>query len=129
MVFVTACESISPTQVQVALAVSIQTGLPLAVKDKARLTQIANYADVYAHGLRTITGTPTAEELSAQLEKFIPASVVAKYPELKNYILPLIVDEYKRAYAHNKNSVAQTYAYINTIATAVENGVAPYVTK
>ena len=129
--FTTACTnlSVTPAQTQVAISFAIQTGLPVAVKDKAKLTQIANYAYVYAHALRTITGTPTPAELSAHLEAFIPVDVRKKYPELSTYLLPLIVEQYQKAYERNKNSVAKTYAFLNSIAYGIENGVAKYVTK
>ena len=119
----------TPAVVQSSVAVATQLGLSFGFKDGATRTMVANYVDVYAAGLRTITGTPTTAELMTELNSFIPLSIQAKYPSIAAFATPLIVSAYQVGYDKYKGNVAETYAYFNAVATGFETGAAGYITK
>ena len=110
-----------------AVTVATTTGLKMAVKDEARRTVIANYLDVYSTALRSITGDPTPEQLTAIVNQFIPQNVKDQYPELVTFAVPLIVSTYKQAY--DKWGKDKSVTYLNDIATGIEDGAACCTTK
>lgn len=107
------------------VTVATTTGLKMAIQDPARRTVIANYLDVYATALRSITGNPTPEQLTALINQFIPQNIKDQYPELVTFAVPLIVSAYKQAY--DKWGSAKAVTYLNDIAAGIEAGAAPYV--
>lgn len=129
LVIVTSCtkEQITDSSIIAAVTVATTTGLKMAVPDEARRTVIANYLDVYAKALRTITGNPTPEQLTELINKFIPENVKAQYPELVTFAVPLIVSAYKQAY--DKWGAEKAVTYLNDIASGIEAGAANYITR
>ncbi len=110
-----------------AVTVATTTGLKMAVQDPARRTIIADYLDVYSTALRSVTGNPTPEQLTALINQFIPQNIKDQYPELITFAIPLIVGAYKQAYDRWGSEKAVTY--LNDIATGIENGAACCTTK
>jgi hypothetical protein len=108
-----------------AVTVATTTGLKMAVQDPARRTVIANYLDVYAVALRSVTGNPTPEQLTELINAFIPQDVKDKYPELVTFGVPLIVQAYKQAY--DRWGSSDTVRYLNDIAQGIEAGAAQFV--
>lgn len=108
----------------VVSAVSIATKIGLTQIKQPNQTVVANYLDSYAVSLRTITGTPTPEELTAIVNGFIPANIKAQYPELVTFAVPLIVTNYQALIEKYGNNTQETYHYLNLIATGIESGAA-----
>src|SRR5437016_5300246 len=92
------CASIPSSVVNTGIVVGVTTALRFAVTNPTKRAAISNYIDVYAGALRSITGSPTPEQLTAQINAFIPASVKASLPELLTFITPLIVSNYEALY-------------------------------
>ncbi len=116
----------TPTQIGDGVTLAVSNGLYF-IKDTSKRSVIAKYVDVYAHGLRTVTGAPTSDQLVVYLNSFIPASVAAQYPELGTLVTPLIVAEYFKIYKKYGNNAAKVYEYLNALAAGLERGVAPYL--
>jgi hypothetical protein len=108
------------------VTVATTTGLKFAIPDAARRTVIADYLDVYSHGLRSVTGNPSPAELTETINQFIPKNVKDQYPELVTFAIPLIVSAYQQAY--EKWGGEKAVKYLNDIAAGIEAGAAPFIT-
>jgi len=128
------CASIQPyiqNDATVTTAVSVLTlsGLKYAVKDSSKRTVISDYIMVYAPALRTITGNPSAAELTTQINAFIPANIRSDYPELIALVIPAVTSTYQSAYAKYGGNTKELYRVLSDIAAGLENGAAPYATR
>jgi len=128
------CASIQPyiqNDATITTAVSVLTlsGLKYAVKDSSKRTVISDYIMVYAPALRTITGNPTAAELTTQINAFIPANIRSDYPELIALVIPAVTSTYQSAYAKYGGNTKELYRVLSDIAAGLENGAAPYATR
>jgi hypothetical protein len=113
-----------------AVTVATSSGLRYGIKDAARRTVIANYIDVVAAvAVRATSGTPSPGDLSAAITNAIPSSVKANYPEIVAFVVPVIVSNYEIAYMKFGPNAAKLYAVLSDIATGLESGAAPYITK
>jgi hypothetical protein len=117
---------INDAAITAGVSVATSTGLKLAVPDAGRRTVIADYLDVYSHALRSVTGDPTPDQLTALINQFIPANVKDQYPELVTFAIPLIVSAYKQAY--DKWGKEKAVTYLGDIAAGIEAGAAPFIT-
>jgi hypothetical protein len=126
-----ATTNIQWTDTTITAAVSFGTteGLRLAIKDSAKRTEIANYITTYAGALRSISGTPTPDALLAAITQFIPASIRQQYPELQSIVFPVISSVYGQVYAKFGADHAKIYQVLNDIATGLESGSSPYISK
>ena len=120
-------ESITPQQMGAGLSLAVSTGLQLGVKDVAKRAVIAQYVYNYAGGLRTVTGSPTPEQLAGYLVQFIPANVATQYPELGTLVVPLIIAAYNRVYTKNKDHADVLYAYLSAAALGLEDAAAKFL--
>ncbi len=111
----------------VSLATSI--GLKYTIKDSNKRTAIANYIDVYAPAVRTITGSPTADQLTTQVNAFIPESVRHAYPEIAALVVPIVVLQYQNALAKYGTNTKELYRVLGDVAAGLEAGAAPYITQ
>ncbi len=118
----------SDSAIVTVVSTATTAGLQYVIKDSSKRTAIANYLEVYSHALRTITGTPTAAELTVTLNGFVPASVSHAYPEIAALVLPIIVSNYQAAIAKYGANAKEIYRVASDIATGIEAGAAPYVT-
>jgi hypothetical protein len=100
------------------VAVGTSSALRFAIHDPARRTVIANYIDVYAVALRTVSGDPTDEQLLALINQFVPANIRSEYPELVTLVTPVIIAAYR---------LAPKYATLENIAAGLELGAAPFI--
>ena len=128
------CSTLQPyiqNDATITTAVSVLTlsGLKYAVKDSAKRTVISDYIMVYAPALRTITGNPTASELTLQINAFIPTNIRSDYPELIALVIPAVTSTYQSAYAKYGGNTKELYRVLSDIATGLENGAAPYATR
>jgi hypothetical protein len=123
------CAQLQSVGVTPAVTVATSTGLKFV--DPAKRAVIADYIDVYASALRTITTTepaPTSAELATMINQFVPADVKEQYPELVTFVTPLIVSTYQSALDHYGDNAAKLYKVLNEIALGLEAGAAPYIT-
>ncbi len=111
-----------------AVTVGATTGLRFVPASKR--TAVANYSDYVATVLRTVTGTPTADQLTALINSSVPSSVKADFPELLQYLTPIIVGEYQRIYSQYASSgnAAAIVSALNAVAIGIEAADAPYIT-
>ena len=112
-----------------AVTVATSSGLRYAVRDSAKRTVIANYIDVAASAVRTISGPATPDQLSASILAAIPAGVKSAFPEIGSFVVPIIVSNYQIAYAKFGPNVKKLYAVLLDIATGLEAGAAPYISS
>lgn len=117
----------SDASITSAVTVATSAGLRYAVKDAAKRGTIANYIDVAAVALRTVTGSPTPDQLTAVILNALPASVKTNFPEIVAFVVPIIVSNYEIAYAKYGANAAKLYAVLNDIAVGLEAGAAPYI--
>ena len=117
----------APTNSLIQFGITI--GMQYAIPNEATRTAVANWADTIAGGLRTVTGAPTSQELTAYLLTFIPADVRTKYPEIGTLVMPYVVSVYEAARQKYGADAAKLYPVLNQIATNIEVGVAPYISK
>jgi hypothetical protein len=123
------CTSFHPSSQQITTAVSVGTsaGLRYVVKDPAKRTVIANYIDVGAAALRTVTGTPTPDQLNTLINQAIPADIRNQYPELIAFVSPLVISSYQLAFDKYGPNAEKLYQALNDIALGLEAGAAPYI--
>lgn len=122
----TGCQNatIPDAMITASVAAGTSAGLKLAVKDAAKQKVIANYLNTYAGALRTISGNPTDEQLTAQLMAFVPPNIQSEYPELSSFAVPLIVSFYDWAKSKYGTNTAELYKVLNDVATGIEQGAA-----
>ena len=118
---------VSDAFITASISAGTSAGLKLAIKDDAKRIVIAKYLNNYAGALRTITGNPTPDQLSAQLMAFIPSDVQQQYPELSSFAVPLIVSFYQWAQQKYGTNTAQYQQVLNDVATGIETGSAPFI--
>lgn len=118
-------------QYQGLIDTGASTGITLAlqygVKDSARRTQVANYSDAIASGIRTVSGNPTPAQLTQILLTFLPSQIRSQYPEIATLVIPLAVSIYQAAYAKYGGNATKVYSILNELAGDIEAGVAPFV--
>jgi hypothetical protein len=107
--------------------VSVATATGLEAVNTHNRTRIANYLYTYAGALRTITGTPTPDQLVAILNGFIPADIKAQYPEIVAFAIPIIVQTYEWAYAKYGQNSVKLAQVLNDIATGIETGASAFI--
>jgi hypothetical protein len=113
-----------------AVTVATSSGLRYGIKDSSRRAVIANYIDVVAAvAVRATSGTPSPGDLSAAITNAIPSSVKSNFPEIVAFVVPVIVSNYEIAYTKFGPNAAKLYAVLSDIATGLEAGAAPYITK
>ncbi len=124
----TSCATFSNYQplINGGISSGVAAGL-LLIKSSSERATVANYIDVGAAALRTVTGTPTPQQLSDAIYAAIPANVKAQYPQIIALIVPLVISSYQMAYQQYGQNSAKLYAALNGIAVALETGVAPYI--
>ena len=110
----------------ITTAVSVGTATGLRFVNATKRTAIANYLYTYSGALRTITGNPTPEQLTQQINAFIPADVKTNYPEIVAFAVPLIVTNYEWAYSKWGNNGQKLYQVLNDIATGIETGASAF---
>jgi hypothetical protein len=115
--------------VESGVAVATNVALKYTIKSEAERTKVADYIDVYAHAIRTITGSPTPEELTAELNSWIPAKVRMKHPTITAAGISLIVVNYQKHYPSLKGHFSKTIDWLNKTATGLEYGSAAFITK
>lgn len=108
-----------------AVTVATTAGLRL-IPNASERNRIANYVDVGASALRTVTGTPTPQDLSDLIVKYIPTSIKDQYPEVVAFLVPLVVSQYKSAYDKYGSNAAKVYQILNDIAVGLESGASSY---
>jgi hypothetical protein len=121
------CASFPTSVVNTGITIGVGTALRLGITDAAKRTTVANYIDVVATALRTVTGTPTAAQLTALIQGFIPASVKSNYPEILAFVEPIIIQNYQALLAKYGTNTAQVYAGLNSFAIDLEAACAPYI--
>jgi hypothetical protein len=109
--------------VTTAIATATSACLRYGIQNAALRTKVANYIDVYAGSLRTLTGNPTLEQLTVLLNQAVPANVRADIPELTTFVYPLIISNYQ-LFAQYASSA---YHWGNDAAVGLETGAAPYI--
>jgi len=120
---------VSDAQITTGVSIGTTAGLRYAIKDAAKRTVVADYINVCASALRTITGAPTPQQLTELLNKAVPDSIRANYPELIAFVAPLVVSSYQIAYDKYGANAEKLYKALNAIAIGLETGAAPYITK
>lgn len=113
---------ISDALITSSVAAGTSAGLKLAVKDAAKQKVIANYLNTYAGALRTISGNPTDEQLTAQLMAFVPPNIQSEYPELSSFAVPLIISFYDWAKSKYGTNTAELYKVLGDVASGIETG-------
>jgi len=121
------CANVNDQAIITAIGGGTSLALQFGVKDSARRTVIANYINVYAGALRTISGSPTAVQLVGLLNQAVPASVRADFPELTTFVYPLIISGYQLAQKQFGTNAAKIYQWANDTAVGLENGSAAYI--
>ncbi len=121
--------TISDQTIDTGIAIGVNTGLRMAIKDEAKRTMVANYIDVGASSLRTVVGTPTPEELATLMTKWIPDNIKSEYPEVISFLVPTVLTVYQSAYTKYGKDSQKVRDLIARIATDLENGAANYVTN
>ena len=119
------------TDSEIAIAVQAGTAaaFQFAIKDSTKRADIAKYVSAIAGVARSATGKETPDELSQALVNAIPASVQAELPQIGTMVIPLVVSIYQGAKTKYGTDYPKLYSTLNAVATGLENGVAPYVTK
>ncbi len=115
--------------VETGVALTTQTTLKYAVKSDAEREKVADYINVYAKAVRTITGSPTPEELKAELDLWIPKTVRENHPIITAASVSLIVSKYQKYYPSLKGKYQKTNEWLNKMATGLEYGSAAYISK
>ncbi len=90
-------------------------------------TQVANYLNVAAAALRSLSTPQTPDQLVALISAYIPASVRTQYPEIMSAVTSLIVPVYQAAYTKYSGNLSKLMAATAQIATDLEAGSAPYI--
>lgn len=108
--------------------ITLATTVGLAsIHDKTRQTAVANLLYTYAGGLRTITGNPTPQQLSDQINVFIPDNIKTQYPEI-SFAVPMVVTAYQALqskWGGNATS-QQVQTDLNRLGTDIENGCSQF---
>lgn len=105
------------------VSVATSTGLSV-VKDVTQRHMIAMLLQGYAPGLRTITANPTPAQLAALIDKYTPADIKAKYPQVVAFATPLVINAVETAIAHYGTSEVTIAKIVNDVATGLEEGSA-----
>ena len=125
--------NVSDSQISTGVAIGTTAGLRYGIQDAAKRTLVADYINVCASALRSLTGTPppTPADLTALLNKAVPDSIRSQNPELIAFVAPLVVTAYQFAYDKYGSGAdaAKLYGVLNSIAVGLETGAAPYITK
>lgn len=125
--FLTSCATVPSSVVNTGITIGVSTALRLGITDSARRTVVANYIEVAAAALRSITGTPTSDQLTALINSAIPSSVKANYPEVLAFVEPIIVSNYQALLAKYGTNTTKVYAGLNAFAIDLEAAAAPYI--
>lgn len=112
------CASLPPIA-DTGITLTVSTALSL-IPDPARRASVANEVDVLAVGARSIIGNPLPGELAAKLLSFIPASIQAKFPE---------IGKIAKAIQDFTSQSGTSVKVLQRIASDIEAGAAPYITK
>ncbi len=115
--------------IDTGISLGVSTGLRLAIKDDAKRTVVADYIDVGAHSLRTVVGNPTPEELGELMTKWIPENIKQEYPQVISFLVPTVITVYQSAVAKYGKDSQKVRDLLGRIATDLENGAAPYITR
>src|SRR5437762_10292054 len=117
--------TVSNDQITSAVSIGTSAALHYAIKDTAKRTVIANYTQYIATVVRTVSGTPTPDQLTALITQSVPANVRANYPELLSLVAPVVVSAYQLAYDKYGADAQKLWPVLNAIALGLENGTAP----
>ena len=120
---------LSDAQITIAVQTGTSAAFQFAIKDSAKRADIAKYVSAIAGVARSATGKETPDQLSQSLMSAIPASVQAELPQIGTLVVPLVVSIYQTAKTKYGTDYPKLYSTLNAVATGLENGVAPYVTK
>jgi hypothetical protein len=117
------CATVSKPTIDAGISLAVTEALKYGIRDSAKRTALANLVDYVASFVRTLTGNPTPDQLSAAITGAIPANIRAQFPEILSLVIPLIVNNY--GYLNSHFSAGS--AVLNEIATDLEAGVAAYI--
>ena len=120
---------LSDAQITIAVQAGTSAAFQYVLKDNAKRTDIAKYVSAIAGVARTATGKETPDELAKALLDAVPVSVQTAIPEIGTMVVPLVVSFYQTAKAKYGTDYPKLYSTLNAVATGLENGVAPFVTK
>ncbi len=107
--------------------VSVATSVGLAqVHNAEQRHMIASLLQGYAPGLRTLTNSPTPEQLAALIQQYTPQNIKDQYPQVVAFATPLVINAVQTALGYlGKNATREEVVKIvNDVATGLENGSA-----
>jgi len=115
--------------IDTGITMGVTVGLQTGIKDNEQRTMIADYVDVGAAALYTITGTPTPQELATMVNSWIPENVKQQYPYVSTFITPLITSAYDAGIKKYGKDTEKTRALLNRIAADLQAGAACCITR
>ena len=117
------CTTIPKSTVDAGISLAITEALKYGIKESANRTAVANLIDYVASFVRTLTGNPTPDQLSAAITSAIPANIRSQFPEILSLVLPVIVNNYGYLQSH----FTSAQSVLNEIATDLEAGASSYI--
>jgi hypothetical protein len=121
--FLNGCATYQFTDLEITGAATLGARAALLAVPGNDQTSVKNWMMYIATRLRTLTGNPTAAELTDMLVSSIPPQYLTSLPELKTIVIPAVVDVYETLYQKYGASLG-AIKILNDIATGVEAAAA-----